>query len=739
VINTPTQSEVERLSHFPYEKLIARYALAMFLTLCALVGYLVWDGIGFVNRQIAQNEKKFISLHLNNQSELVADFLWTALAWDEAVVNLQQKFNPDWAAINIGNYLFDIQKFSYSFVYSPSDAVLFAAQEGEPRSAADLRNIALLAQPLVQSLRIKEAALPNIDGMANAPKTLLPAVYDQDYVRVNGVPYLATALIISGDQTSQRLASRPHVIVVTFKKINDVYFNDLEQLAEVDGLVIGGGCQTATPDRTCIELKGLSAKVAFSLSWDVGGSRQPLSGQSIAPLSLGLALFIILSASFLWWGWSLNQKYIRGREKITFMAFHDPLTGLPNRGLAFDRLRQTIAALKRDPKWIAVHALDLDMFKNVNDTYGHAVGDRLLCVMAERLRMLCRETDTISRLGGDEFLVFQTIEFPAQAATLAERIIRELSKSVELPNGTVRISCSIGTVTTNDPDATVENLVLQADAALYITKSEGGGSVTFFDENIDQVMRRDRLMKDRLALAIARGDINVFYQKIIDQTGTCVSVEALARWENPIGLDIAPSEFLRIADESHQSVDLGRLILQKIADDSQHFSGLRICINVSLNQLRSSLFEECLIDCIERRFSKKCTYELEISEAVWLPDAQDLAAIVNRLRLAGYTFALDDFGTGNLRLNQIKQFNFDRVKIDQDLIIEITTNARVRSAVEAVMHLSGSLDAQVVAEGVENQAAADLLREIGVPLLQGYLIGRPMPIDRIAVASPPLG
>jgi diguanylate cyclase (GGDEF)-like protein len=735
VTKAATQRDVEDQAHFPYEKLFGIYALTIFSIVCLFIGYFVWDGIDYFNRQIARNEQKFITLELENQSRLTTEFLWTALAWDEAVVNLEQKYDPNWAAVNIGSYLFDIQKFSYSFSFSPTDALLFAAQEGQPVAPAALSGVARFAQPLVNNLRLKEAALPSTADAKTLPSSLMPAVYQQDYIRVNGVPYLATAILINGEQKSRPPASGRHAVVVALKKIDNDYLQNLRNMGELDALVIGENCASPAPGRSCVEVKDFASRAVFSLSWDAGVSHQSLLVRSTLPIAAGLALLILLSGWFLRWGWTLNRKHIANREKITFLAFHDSLTGLPNRALAFDRLKQMTAALKRDTKWIAVHALDLDMFKNVNDTYGHAVGDELLRVTADRLRMLCRETDTISRLGGDEFLVFQTIEFPAQAATLADRIIRELSKSIELQNGTVRISCSIGTVTTNDANVDIETLMRQADAALYVTKSAGGGGVTFFDENIDLVMRRDRLMKDKLASAISKGDISVFYQKIIHQTGEWVGVEALARWENPIGLDIMPSEFLRIADESNQSVDLGRLILQKIADDSKSLSGLRICINVSLSQLRSPLFEECLLDCIQHRFSKDCTYELEISEAVWLPDAQDLAAIVDRLRDAGYTFALDDFGIGYLRLSQIKQFRFDRLKIDQNLISEITINARVRSAVEAVVHLSKSLGAEVVAEGVESQAVMNVLRDIGVPLLQGYLIGRPMPLDKIEVLS----
>ncbi len=716
---------------FPYSGLFGNYVLAIFIVLCGLMGFVVWDSISELDRQSAENERHIAEVHVRAEADKVSKSLWTALAWDDAVTNLQQSYNADWAEDNIGHYLFDIQNFSYSFVLGPSGNLLFAAEQGKAVPTGAGQNIVIFASELIEDLRKAERSGASERERRAKTMTLPLPVIAQDYVRLNGAPYLVTGMLVTGDKRSRQPVDNRHAIVVTFKKIDRGYFSTLLEAETLGRLMVSQNCASAVEGRNCVEVRGQAPAPAFSLSWNRSVTGGWMSGRIIVLLGFMLVVLVALSVAFLVRGRVIHQRYMQKREQITFMAFHDTLTQLPNRILAFDRLDRMIVALQRDQKWIAVHALDLDLFKAVNDTHGHAEGDALLRMVADRLRRLCRNSDTISRLGGDEFLILQNIETPAQAATLAHRIVRELSKPFELSSGSVRISCSIGTVTTNDAAADATLLVRQADAALYSAKAEGGSGVTFFDEKLDRMMRWRKTMENDLRQAIANGGVSVVYQEIIDRNGACVSVEALARWDHPAGRDIPPQEFIRIAEESHQAFDLGKLVIEKIAEDSHSFSDLRICINLSPSQLRSPRFEECLVEAISTRFSKNCTYELEITETALLSDSTDVVKALHRLREAGYSVALDDFGTGFSSLTQIKSFAFDRIKIDREFVSDIVTDPRARSVVEAVVRLGNDLGLETVAEGVDDEEVFAVLRAIGVPLLQGYILGRPVPVKKI--------
>ncbi len=716
---------------FPFIGLFGNYVLAIFIVLCGLMGFVVWNSFSEMDRQSAANEQHIVNVHVRAEADKVSKALWTALAWDDAVVNLGQRFNPDWALDNVGHYLYDIQRFAYGFVISPDGKLVFAVKQGRKEAVDVGQNVAIFATPLIEKLRAEERAMMQSRAKSFATLTLPPPVLGQTYVRLNGNAFLVTAILVTGDKNSRPPVDGRHAIVVTFKKVDLGYFQTLVDAGTLSQLEVRQNCSNLKIDRNCVEVPSEVARPAFALSWSRDGGPNWLSGQLIFVIALMLLVLVGLSAIFIVRGRAIHRRYLDNREQITFMAFHDSLTQLPNGTLAFDRLGRMIAALQREPKWIAVHALDLDLFKTVNDTYGHAVGDELLRTVADRLRTLCRSTDTISRLGGDEFLILQTIDTPAQAATLAHRIVREMSRTFDLSSGAVRISCSIGTVTTNEATADAALLVRQADAALYTAKAEGGSGVTFFDEKLDRTMRWRKTMENDLRDAILHGRVGVVYQEIIDQSGTCVSIEALSRWDHPAGRDIPPEEFIRIAEESHQAFDLGKLLLERIAEDSQKFEDIRICINVSPSQLRSPRFEECLIEFITTRFSPRCSYELEITESALLSESSDVEAILRRLRDVGYTIALDDFGTGFSSLTHIKSVAFDRVKIDRAFVRDIGSDPRARAVVEAIVRLGHDLGIETVAEGVEDETVFALLREIGVPLLQGYILGRPVPGSKI--------
>lgn len=718
-------------NNFPYRGFIGRFLTAAFLAVVGPLAFIIWSSLAELDRKTEEHQQHLVRVNISAQAEQVQNALWTALAWDEPVLFLERGFDRDWTQDNVGRYLYDIQKFSYSFAYAPDDRVLYAAQDGQDMDLAAARMMTPVVRQFIDDLRRAEQA-PKSTLQQPKTLTLPPPRYVQEYIRFNDTPYLVTALLITGARDSLPPKNGRHAIVIAFKRVDSAFFRTMIQSEQVKGAAIGLSCEGLAERRSCLAVKGRSADPVFAVTWDSNTGIGRISMRILYLAGFLALLLVMLAAFFLQRGRAIHKKYLENRDRVTFMAFHDALTQLPNRVLAFDRLDRMIRSLERNQKWIAIHALDLDLFKHVNDSRGHAVGDELLRAVAERLRLLCRASDTVSRLGGDEFLLLQSVDTPAQAATLAMRIVSELSKPFDLSCGPVKISCSIGTVTSDSAQAEAALLVRQADAALYKAKSEGGGLVTFFDEDLDRLMRTRKAMENDLRQAISENAVNVVYQEILDRDGRCVSVEALARWDHPQGRDIPPQEFIRIAEDSHQAYDLGAITLGKVADDSQGLSGIRICINVSPMQLRSQQFVALLIDFLETKFSRHCTYELEITETALLVETPSIADALLRLRRAGYSIALDDFGTGYSSLTHIRNFEFDRIKIDRSFVADITVDPRARSVVEAILQISHALGIETVAEGVESEEIFALLREIGVPLVQGYAFGKPVDGKEIA-------
>jgi diguanylate cyclase (GGDEF)-like protein/PAS domain S-box-containing protein len=424
------------------------------------------------------------------------------------------------------------------------------------------------------------------------------------------------------------------------------------------------------------------------------------------------------------------------QEQLSHQAFHDALTGLSNRALFMDRLAQAIARSSRHDDAIAVLFLDLDDFKVINDSLGHKAGDHLLIEMAERLQRCVRKGDTVARLGGDEFTVLvEETKGPYGAEYVAARIAEELQRPFNLDGHEVFVTTSIG-IALSGPDASEpDDLLRDADVAMYEAKNQGKSRYAIFDVAMNTRAWKRLELEIEMRRALERGDFSVFYQPVVRlDTGRIVEVEALARWNHRSGRLIAPVEFIPVAEETGLILHLGRWILQEACQQVRAWQlahptdpPLMLSVNLSTRQLKHpQLIEDIMSDLEGADFDPTCL-KLEITESVALDDREATIAALHELRRLGIHLAIDDFGTGYSALGYLKRLPVDTLKIDRSFVDGLGRDLEDTAIVRAVVAFAKTLSLTVTAEGIERSEQLHHLRELGCECGQGFFFSRPLP------------
>ena len=436
-------------------------------------------------------------------------------------------------------------------------------------------------------------------------------------------------------------------------------------------------------------------------------------------------------------GWLATHEDVterrRAEQKIAHMARHDALTDLPNRVLLRERLEHELKRVKRGES-LAVLCLDLDHFKSVNDTLGHPVGDELLKVVADRLRHCTREPDTIARLGGDEFAIIMTaVGQPSDAATLSRRVRDSITKPYDLDGHQVVIDISIG-ISIAPLDATdTDQLLKNADMALYGAKADGRGTYRFFEPEMDARMQQRRELEMDLRQALINGEFELHYQPLVNlQSNDITGFEALLRWNHPTRGRIPPAEFIPIAEETGLIIQLGDWVLRRACEETASWpQELKIAVNLSPAQLKSRNLVQAVVGALAASSMPATRLQLEITESLLMQNTFATLATLHKLRKLGVQIAMDDFGTGYSSLSYLRSFPFDKIKIDRTFINDLTNGAEPLAIVHAVASLAKSLRMISTAEGVETRQQLEKLQAIGCTEMQGHIFSQARPAAEI--------
>jgi diguanylate cyclase (GGDEF)-like protein len=452
---------------------------------------------------------------------------------------------------------------------------------------------------------------------------------------------------------------------------------------------------------------------------------------------VGLTLTVFILVLIRWLSRSWDQHH-QSEERVRHLAFHDQLTGLPNRYLFNDRVKMAIHQARRSEYGLAALFVDLDQFKNVNDTLGHEVGDALLRQVAERLSGQLRSADSVGRPGGDEFLILlHNVDSPAKAKTAADRLFTVLREPFRIDHHEFHISASIGIALFPTDGEDADTLFRNADIAMYHAKEEGRNNSQLFNAEMNRHMVEVLDTKNRLIRALESDELLLHYQPQISLTdGRLVGLEALVRWQDPERGMIPPGKFIPVAEETGLIVSVGSWVLKAACQQAAKWAAtgigpLRIGVNLSARQFRGTLLAETVrLHLTEAGIDPKWL-DLEVTESVAVQGSEFVRKTLEDLRGLGISVSLDDFGTGYSSLSYLRSFPFDVVKMDRSFVSQICSSGVDRSLVSGIVSLAHGLGLKVVAEGVENQRQLSYLRHIGCDTVQGYVLSRPIPADQV--------
>jgi diguanylate cyclase (GGDEF)-like protein len=426
-------------------------------------------------------------------------------------------------------------------------------------------------------------------------------------------------------------------------------------------------------------------------------------------------------------------------EKIHQLAYYDTVTGLPNRGMFLERLHQTLAQAQRDKEKVNLLFLDLDNFKDINDTQGHDVGDQLLRSVAERLSACMRDSDVLARLGGDEFVVVcPAASAQESVAAVVQRIMAIFNTPFELEGHQIYTTASIGIAVYPDDSLDASTLFRCADTAMYQAKNDGRAQFRFFSADLNQKIIQRVALENCLRKGLEREEFFLHYQPLWDlKTARMVGVEVLLRWQSPDYGLMPPSSFISLLEDSGLINNVGEWVLRTACIQMREWTRtehreLKMAVNISGKQLKHPDFLEMLTTIIQETGVDPTNLELEFTESVIMENVEKIVEIFRKIKAMGIRLSIDDFGTGYSSLNYLKHFPVDRIKIDRSFVVDVNHNESDAAIIEAIVTMAQSLSLRVIAEGVENSDQLCSLARLGCDEVQGYYLAMPMHAEALA-------
>ena len=691
--------------------------VAILLLTFAGAGAALFVGTSLTNNEARHQQQRMIEASFSQSLNEHLRQLHSLSHWGPFEQHLAEGNSSRWLDENIGLWLYEMFGHQLILVLDQQNQIVRVWRQGQPVSTPEND--------------------PLIGEVLQSPLVNDPARQDNaDYARVTN---RAAALAVGNIQRENN--ALPRFRLVSLKFLDDGYLAGLAERNQLQGLHFSDGTPQPGTGARYLLIAQAGEAVGY-LNWipsRPGAQMLRTIGPSTGLAVLAISLLCLYMVRRLWnSSVNLSQSMLRlgaSEAQAQHLAFHDVLTGLPNRALVEDRLTQALALATRHDQRVALLLIDLDRFKTINDTHGHHAGDELIIAVAQRLSHIVRASDTVGRIGGDEFIVVMPdVDNIGQVQSLAQRIIDELSEPFTLFGSDVWSGASIGLALAPKDGIDRLELMRKADIALYEAKSGGRGTYRQFERAMDESVRTRQTIAADLRTALhTRQGLEVWYQPLMDIGGQqMVGIEALLRWHHPTRGLIAPAEFIAIAEETGLIIPLGEWVLAEACITQQRFPELLVAVNVSPVQFRSTGFVERVMAIVSQNGGDPKRLELEITEGVLIEDEREARAIIVALRDAGFRIALDDFGTGYSSLNYLSNFPVDKIKIDRSFTQSLGVAENSVAIVESVVKLGHAMGLMVTAEGVETPGQMSALADAGCNQLQGYLFSQAVPADQLA-------
>jgi diguanylate cyclase (GGDEF)-like protein len=660
--------------------------------------------------------------------------------WDDAILNLDHRLNAEWAEFNIGNYLYTFNGFNRAFVVDGEGRPIYASVDGKQAEIGHFAPFAPVVAQLLPVIRQAETARPALGKRPGKHNILVPPIEANVVARVDGQAYVVIASLVQPD-FGESLPKGPHSpVAIVAKPIDAAMLGAFSQRYLLENLqLVEPGKVDAGSSR--MWLRNRNGQAVAALTWT---PRQPgtLLFQKLAvPLLLALLGLGVVAWVIVRRGAGVANELFASEARTKHLAYHDMLTGLPNRAKLFERLDPMLAQIGAASQGITILCVDLDRFKEVNDTLGHHAGDLLIEEVARRLRSVCDEEALVARLGGDEFVVLLARSDRPEIERLAEQVLEAIRMPVTSQYGQFEVSGSIGVAIVERPGIDSSEALRWADLALYCSKDLGRARVTFFEPEMDAEQRSRRSLEADLRAALGDGSLHLVYQPQVDRAGNIAAVEALLRWTHPVRGVIPPSVFVPLAEASGLILGLGELVLRQALAETRNWRDVRVAINVSSVQMRAPGFSALVTRLAARAGIDPTRYEIELTETALLGDDPVTAGNIEALKRLGFSLALDDFGTGYSSMSVLQRFAVDKIKIDRSFVSCLGGANEAEALVDAMVKLARALNLSVIAEGVETEEQMARLIACGCHEFQGHLTGMPMPaaqLEQLIGAAPAL-
>ncbi len=669
------------------------------------------------------HEQQLFSQALNTQGRRVLREVESVANSPSAIRHIRDRFDFKWADGQVGLWLQTFFNHDYVFVFNSGDMPVYARAGSGAMAPSWLHAVVPDLKSMLAYMRgrtpVLRAAIPIGDGVA------LPRAQAAMIRSIHGEPAVIAAATVG---TAASTAAKSAPILMSVKFIAGGFLSGIADQLQLTHLRSIGSGPVPAGDHV-YDLRSPSGDPIARFAWT---PKQPGAEivHSVVPfIAVALTGFALLAAFVLRYMRRTAAAIAVGETRLRHLAMHDPLCGLPNRIFFGERLQAVIDQVRQGSTPAAVFYIDLDHFKDVNDTLGHPIGDELIRDVTLRLSRTLRGDDLVARLGGDEFAVISSIGDGAdKMMSLAHRIINTICAPYSINGQNIIIGASIGIAVIDRNCAGAADIMRYADMALYRAKNEGRSRACIYDALMDADLSSRKLLEADLREAIEQNHLELHYQPIVSKDGeTVLGVEALCRWTHPERGPIPPNEFIAVAERSGLIIELGAWVLRRACLDGKAWPNLTVSVNVSSLQFRRIDF----VDIVERTLDETgfdpSRLELELTESVLLGNVDTAETAMRRLKAFGVKIALDDFGTGYSSLLYLRRFPFDKLKIDRSFVHSIEKAADAAAIVHAVVSLGRGLGMQVTAEGVETADQQLFLRAAGVHSMQGLRFGKPVP------------